>query len=634
VTVNSQDKSNKVHLRAILLGILMMPIHSYWISKIEAIVYKGGGGSTSSLIWTSVYNMVVLLVIFRLLERWWPRLSLSRADLLAIFAMCNIAACVAGHDMIQILVPLIAYPQWYAAPENEWDQILLPYLRDGVTVTDRLTLSNYFVGESSLYTIQHLRNWLMPFLCWSGFIFVLLMVGLSLNVIVQKKWTEVDRLSYPVIQLPLQLSAPSRSFLRNKLVWAGTATSGIILSINYLHRIFPVVPYIRMSYELGQFFTESPWNAMGWTPFNIIFNYIGLGFFVPLDILFSCWFFLILIKAQVIFGRMIGFRSLPGFPYSYEQSSGGYLALGIIAIWITRKHLRNVLKAIYGRYNGIDRSEASSYRMAVITVIIGMSVLVMFCSYLGMSAWVSVAFFVMYYLILIAVARMRAEIGTPLHDLHFAGPSTILLNMAGSRRLNHSTLVGMAQLWFIDRAYRSNTMPHQIETFKISERIRADYRGFVLALAVASFFAGPMAIWAMLNHSYDIGIQNAAPVNLYFGYEPWARFQSWTSNLTTTNVPAVIFTFLGLAFTLILMVGRMRFLWWPFHPVGYAISGSWQMNWGWGSFFIVWLIKFIILKYSGIQGFRRATRYFLGLLMGDIFFGGTWTMIGIGFDLW
>jgi hypothetical protein len=626
--------SNKVHIRAIILGILMMPIHSYWISKIEAIVYKGGGGSTSSLIWTSVYNMMVLVVVFHFIGKRFPRLAMSRADLLAIFAMCNIAACVAGHDMVQILVPMMVYPQWQAAPENEWEQILLPYLRDGVTVTDKWTLSGYFIGGSSLYNAHVLRNWLIPFLCWSGFIFVLLVVALALNVLVQKKWTEVDRLSYPVIQLPLRLSAPTKSFLKNKLVWAGAATSGIILNINYLHRIFPVVPYVRLSYELGRFFTENPWNAIGWTPFNVIFNYIGLGFFVPLDILFSCWFFLIMFKAQIVFGRIAGFRSFPNFPYSYEQSSGGYLALGAIAIWITRKHFKGVIRMIFGRYSNADRSEANSYRVAIITIIAGIVILVMFCSYLGMSLWVAAAFFGMYYLILLAVARMRAEIGTPLHDLHFAGPSTILINVFGSRRLTHSTLVGMSQLWFIDRAYRSNPMPHQLETFKISERIGANTRGFILALVVASFFAGPMAIWAMLNHSYQVGIQNAAPVNMYFGYEPWARFQSWVNNLSTTNVPSVIFTGFGFISTIFLMFGRMRFIWWPFHPVGYAISGSWQMTWGWGSFFITWLVKLIILKFSGIQGFRKATGYFLGLLIGDIFVGGTWTMIGIGFDLW
>ena len=626
--MSTTRSTNQVRFTAILIGVLMMPVHSYWISRIEAIVYKGGGGSTSSLIWTSVYNMVVLLVIFRLIQRFWPKLALHRAELLAIFSMCNIAACVAGHDLIQVLIPLITYPQWYASSENEWARILLPYLPAGITVKDKSALLRYFVGESTFYNKLHLLAWQWPFLCWSGFIALLLCVSLAINVIVAKQWINTDRLSYPVIQLPYQLSAPSWQFFKDRLVWLGIATSGLILSINHLNRIFPQIPIIPLRIDLNRYLTESPWNAIGWTPFNIIFNYIGLGFFVPVDILFSCWFFLLTFKIQQILGKIIGFQGLPNFPYSYEQSSGGYLAVSLIALWLTRRHLKWVAETLFGD------TESSIYRLAVLTVIIGLGGLILFCSYLGISVWVAIAFFLTYYLIQIAIGRMRAEIGTPLHDLHFGGPSTILMNAFGSRRFTHSTLVGLAQLWCVDRAYRSNAAPHQLETLKIAERIKASPIGFICAMIVACLLAGPMAIWAMLHHSYEVGIQNAAPVNLYFGRETWMRFQSWSSYASETDIVAIGFTGFGFLVTMGLMLGRMRFIWWPFHPLGYAISGSWQMNWGWGSFFIVWLLKLTILKMTGMHGFRRTKGFFLGLLMGNIFVGGTWTMIGIGFDLW
>ena len=195
---------------------------------------------------------------------------------------------------------------------------MLPYLPSGITVEDKSALLRYFVGESTLYNKLHLSAWQGPFLCWSLFITLLLCVSLALNVIVAKQWTSTDRLSYPVIHLPYQLSAPNRQFFSNRLVWIGLATSGSILSVNYLNRIFPQVPQIPLSIDLKRYFTESPWNAIGWTPFNVIFNYIGLGFFVPLDILFSCWFFLLIFKFQQILGKIVGFQGMPNFPYSYE----------------------------------------------------------------------------------------------------------------------------------------------------------------------------------------------------------------------------------------------------------------------------------------------------------------------------
>ena len=47
----------------------------------------------------------------------------------------------------------------------------------------------------------------------------------------------------------------------------------------------------------------------------------------------------------------------------------------------------------------------------------------------------------------------------------------------------------------------------------------------------------------------------------------------------------------------------MKFLWWPFHAVGYAVSGAddWCMNWLWLSLLISSLIKWILLKQGGVK---------------------------------
>ena len=122
-----------------------------------------------------------------------------------------------------------------------------------------------------------------------------------------------------------------------------------------------------------------------------------------------------------------------------------------------------------------------------------------------------------------------------------------MMNAFGSRRFTHSTLVGLAQLWCIDRAYRSNAAPHQLESLKIVERIEATPSDFIRAMTVACLLAGPMAFWSMLHHSYEVGIQNAAPVNLYFGRETWTRFQSWATYAGETDMVAIGFSGFGLS---------------------------------------------------------------------------------------
>lgn len=86
---------------------------------------------------------------------------------------------------------------------------------------------------------------------------------------------------------------------------------------------------------------------------------------------------------------------------------------------------------------------------------------------------------------------------------------------------------------------------------------------------------------------------------------------------------------IGYVITSILMLFRMRFVWWPFHPAGFAISTSWGMNVTWGCLFMSWFIKLIILKYGGPVKYRKIAPFFLGLILGEFTIGSAWTIVGI-----
>ena len=81
-----------------------------------------------------------------------------------------------------------------------------------------------------------------------------------------------------------------------------------------------------------------------------------------------------------------------------------------------------------------------------------------------------------------------------------------------------------------------------------------------------------------------------------------------------------------------LMWLRARFLWWPLHPIGYAMANSWGMFNLWCPLFVAWALKALILKQGGLGAYRKAVPFFLGLALGDYVFGYSWSMADVLFD--
>jgi hypothetical protein len=188
-----------------------------------------------------------------------------------------------------------------------------------------------------------------------------------------------------------------------------------------------------------------------------------------------------------------------------------------------------------------------------------------------------------------------------------------------------------SMFWFINRAYRSHPMPHQLEGFKIAERTRMNLRRIVLALMISAVVGALSGFWALIDRGYRIGMEVRAywPSLSAFGIEPYRRFDGWLSSPTDTLIPDTSFMVLGFLVTTVLMACRMKFVWWPFHPAGFAISTSWGMNVTWSCLFLSWLIKWVVLKHGGIGVHRKAAPFFLGLILGEFTVGSLWTIFGI-----
>ena len=73
----------------------------------------------------------------------------------------------------------------------------------------------------------------------------------------------------------------------------------------------------------------------------------------------------------------------------------------------------------------------------------------------------------------------------------------------------------------------------------------------------------------------------------------------------------------GACIMLILIVLRRGVLWWPLHPIGFAISGTWMMRIIWFNAFLAWVIKFSLVRYGGPRLYRKSVPLFIGFIVGQ-----------------
>ena len=628
--VHQTTHSSKIRPVTIILICVLVPLNCWWVS---ASILRGGGSPTQvSLFYNAVTTMLILLGIGVLLRRLNRVLALNRAELLVIYSCISIGAGLAGVDRFLVLMPLIGHAHWFATPENDWINLFHLHIPEWLVISNKRVLEGYYYGFSSFYEAHNLVAWVPKIFWWTLFIVAVHLVMLCMCLIFRKQWVESERLSYPIIQLPYELTTPHGRFFRSHWMWLGLSIGVTIDIINGLNYLFPAVPSLGGKlYDLRSIFTERPWSGIGWSPIGVFPFGVGLSFFIPLDLSFSCWAFWLIWRAERLLGTIAGWRGLPRFPYEAEQSHGAYLGLCVLAIWMSRKYLKQILSNLFTRSNSklnvsTKSDEPVSYRLMCVAFLAGIVFIVAFCIKMDMSLWVIIVYFAIWFAIAIAITRLRAELGSPVHDLHFIGPDEMLPRLIGIRRLGAVNLTGFAYLYFLNRAHRSHAMPHQLEGFKLAEGANIPLRRFAMLMMLASVLGALGSFWAYLSMYYAEG---GGPG---FGRESFGRLESWLTYTAPPDVPAIGFASFGFIVTLILAFMRMRFIWWNLHPVGYAISGSWAINPMIGSIFVGWLLKWLVLKYGGIRLHRMAIPFFLGIVLGEFIIGSFWSLLAVGLD--
>ncbi len=627
-------KRPAVTTRAIVIGTLLIPFHVYWIITVEGI-YHWNHCTAVSLYWNVVFNLLILLGVNALLKKFAPRWALTQAEFVTIYVMIAVASALAGHDTLQLGVPNLSHPWYFATDANHWAEIFHPYLPRWLTVSDPAVLQALYDGHTTFYTPRRVMAWLGPTLWWCALIFAVGMVMIGLNVLIQRQWTQREKLGYPVVQLPLEMTRDGINyrFFANRLLWIGFALAALLDLYNGLHYFIPALPLIDVRHD-GAHFIETrgwgrPWSAMGriWLPLYPFI--VALSFLLPADLSFSIWFFFLFRKFQQVLAAAFPMPMAPELPYRNEQSMGAWIALFAYAMWVGRGYFaalaRSIIRGELSRE--MAAGEPMSHRAAFAAVVAGMAFIIWFCLRAGMSLPVIIVFFAFAFMLHTAITRMRAELGPPAHEMAGGMNSAVFLrDWVGTKALGPRNIVMFPFFWwFTGRGYRTTPMPVQLEGLKMGEISGAEAPRLAVAMSIA-FFLGPLlTFWSFLHLTYMHGDN---PM-IWHNRPQWNMMASWLQYPQPPNIPGIIFMGVGAALVAGMTYMRARFMAWPFHPAGYALGMNFGVDYFWTCTLIAWLIKVVIMRYGGHKTHQKALPFFYGVILGEFLVGAFWSALSV-----
>jgi len=629
------------------VAVPLIVLNTGWIANSE--IKTGVTEMTISTLFLGVTFVLFVITLLNLAVRRFagPRAAMNQAEMMALYSLLSISSAIAGVGFIGFFTPFLANPFYYDNNTNGWKAFwhLLP---SAVGPRDPDILRDFYWGHSTFFRSEIVEAWTPHLIYWGVFFLLLLWTTLCMSAILRKRWASDEHLPFPVIALPLEITREGAPIYRNKLLWAGFAIPFCLHSVNTLASIFPGLPSfpINSAHDLvvdAQF--SFPWSGAGSLFYQLHPAGVGFGYLVDTDVSFSLWFFYLLKKAVDILGVMMAWRDPATgwfvdtngqFPFINFQGWGAWIALGAAALWGGRNYFKDYLKrAFKGESGARDPNEPMTPRMAVTGLVVGFAALCAFVWSWGGSWWLPAAFMGIYLLLMVSLARVRAETAVVCTELVWVNPQSILTGIVGTCHLSQLDNAHTATLSSFNLDYRAAPTPHQLEGMVGLERTGARVSPLVTALMLGAALSLICAFIWDLQLYYVHGAATGA-VNgwrIAKGSEPWGQLQGWLQYPKPPLPGALSAALFGVAMTLLLSWLRMRFLGFPFHPAGYALNLTFANDFFWGDMFVAWAIKSLIIRFGGASVYKQALPFFLGLILGDFVTGAAWSIVGTALQL-
>jgi hypothetical protein len=583
-----------------------------------------------------LFLFALLAIAFNpLLRRFVPRAVFQPAELLLIWAMLTTGAGLAASGLWRYLTPMVVAPAYFAASGRGWLDALQG-------TPDWLLLSRNPQSPLVLWFYHGLpygqttpwAAWTKILIGWGSVLAAIAALSIGLSALFHKQWVVRERLTYPLVQLPLQIATDMQArhpLTRNRLFWAGCLTVILLHTLSTAHHFAPSFPGFPDNTDIAGWQQTPPWKALELPSLQILFAVIGGIYLLPTDVSLTLWAIYLAFHLARVLRVMRGYDPLMSGPLNHEAAiaAGAVIAWSLWMAWSARPHWRAVWQAALRPGEAQERDEPLPARIALALVALGM---------VGMAAWlraasvpwmIGVPIVVLFSMLLLALARIMAESGLLYLDTSFI-PSDVTA-IAGTQMYTSAsaTVVLMSEVVLIHDPSVA-MIPAITNAYALAEggsiRPRVFTGGIVLAILLGFFASFVGSVW--LHYRYgavtlDTYAASGAP-HIYLD-----RALDYVHSPLSFDRSSLQALLLGGLLALLCVSLKVRFLWWPFGPIGLVMGPTWAMNQIYFSVFLGWACKALTLRIGGLKLYRTALPYFLGLLLGEGLFGGLSALWGL-----
>ena len=623
---SQSDSAARITVRALVLGMATILATFYYVIQIAQ--RQGSGSYVHAQYPMAAFMPFVAWLFFNtLLKALLPRFALRRAELLTIFAMTWIVATIPAW--VGPWASKLASPSQFATNENQWVETFFGHLPWHLFPSTTSVVIDYFWYGLPQGMSAPWGAWIWPVVAWLGVAVAVVVFGFCLLVLFQRQWQVAEKLTYPLAQMPLDLTrgfdGPRRLFgvYRNKIFWIGFGVVFFPQLYNIATYFSPGLPPLEVFWTYYIFQLE---DGLFTGYIRVMPLMLMVIYLCPVDILGSMllfhWIAFFKQAAMKRFGTPdLGFSGVSAEGMFTEgqlilktESHGALVFLFFWSLWIARDHLRKVWKQVRSG----DGRQGEVYRVAVIGLVTSVACVLIFASYLGLSLPLAAGVFVLMTIAYFMTVKLLAASGCAYiyADRPYMKGESFFTELIGSIYISPQRLVPF-KIFTSYIFFGHFTIPawpamgHLTRIFSFGSQ-----PGRITALVLIAFPVGFLtAVWAILDLSYDEG------ATLYLGERHTWFYDGITTLLQNPVVPNIgkwLLWAIGFAEAGFITMLRARFHWFPIHPIGLIFQSTHAAWWYWVNFLLIFIIKLTLLRYGGVKAYVAGKPFFYGLGIGYV----------------